>query len=222
MGYPPVEAVREYIPEPGSVTYVDESGSAAQDKTSNTVHRRLVSPAAWAGAPYASGKAGTQGLILTLALELKGGGVNANSIWVGAVDAAHQCAQTPTPKNANWASPEDKVETMVYLSSDDTPPVNGAQLPRYRGLDAAARSLKISEIPGGCVGRRSRRPYSGHGVGQGETSTAMTSRRITEALQAINRCPSHRSIRVKKGTGLGLSPSSSRTMRSLATSRISS
>jgi NAD(P)-dependent dehydrogenase (short-subunit alcohol dehydrogenase family) len=85
------------------------------------------------GVPYAVGKAGQQALMLTLAQELKGSGVTANSILVSTIDAAHERAHAPTPKNANWASPEEIAELMVFLCSDDAQLVNGAQLPLYGG-----------------------------------------------------------------------------------------
>ena len=84
-------------------------------------------------APYAIGKAGQQALMLTLAQELKGSGVTANSILVSAIDTAHERAQAPTPKNAGWAAPEEIAALMVYLCSDDAQLVNGAQLPLYGG-----------------------------------------------------------------------------------------
>ena len=83
--------------------------------------------------PYAVGKAGQQALMLTLAQELKGTGVTANSILVSAIDTAHERKTAPTPKNANWAAPEDIAELMVYLCSDEAQLVNGAQLPLYGG-----------------------------------------------------------------------------------------
>jgi NAD(P)-dependent dehydrogenase (short-subunit alcohol dehydrogenase family) len=85
------------------------------------------------GAPYAIGKAGQQALMLTLAQELKGTGVTANSILVNAIDTAHERAQAPSPKNASWATPEEIAALMVYLCSDEAQLVNGAQLPLYGG-----------------------------------------------------------------------------------------
>jgi NAD(P)-dependent dehydrogenase (short-subunit alcohol dehydrogenase family) len=85
------------------------------------------------GAPYAIGKAGQQALMLTLAQELKGTGVTANSILVNAIDADHTRAQAPSPKNASWATPEEIAELMLYLCSNEAQLVNGAQLPLYGG-----------------------------------------------------------------------------------------
>ncbi len=83
--------------------------------------------------PYTVGKAGQQALMLTLAQELKGTGVTANSIVVSTIDTAHERQTAPTPKNANWAAPEDIASLMVYLCSDEAQLVNGAQLPLYGG-----------------------------------------------------------------------------------------
>ena len=84
-------------------------------------------------APYAISKAGQQALMLTLAQELKGTGVTANSVLVNAIDTAHERTQAPTPKNAGWATPEEIAELMVYLCSDAAQLMNGAQLPLYGG-----------------------------------------------------------------------------------------
>jgi NAD(P)-dependent dehydrogenase (short-subunit alcohol dehydrogenase family) len=84
-------------------------------------------------APYAIGKAGQQALMLTLAQELKGTGVTANSILVSTIDTAHERAQAPTSKNASWAAPEEIAELMLYLCSDEARLVNGVQLPLYGG-----------------------------------------------------------------------------------------
>ena len=83
--------------------------------------------------PYAVGKAGQQALMLSLAQELKGTGVTANSILVSAIDTAHERQTAPTPKNANWATPEEIADLMVYLCSDQAQLVNGAQLPMHGG-----------------------------------------------------------------------------------------
>ena len=83
--------------------------------------------------PYAIGKAGQQALILALAQELKGTGVTANSILVSTIDTAHERDTTPSPKNANWATPEEIAELMVYLCSDEARLVNGAQVPLHGG-----------------------------------------------------------------------------------------
>ena len=68
-----------------------------------------------------------------LARRLEGTGVTANSILVSTIDAAHERAHAPTPKNANWTTPEDIAALMVYLCSDEAQLVNGAQLPIYGG-----------------------------------------------------------------------------------------
>ncbi len=81
--------------------------------------------------PYAIGKAGQQALMLTLAQELKGTGVTANSIFVSVIDTAHEREAAPSPKNANWATPEEIAALMVYLCSDEAQLVNGAQLPLH-------------------------------------------------------------------------------------------
>lgn len=85
------------------------------------------------GAPYAVGKAAQQALVMTLAQEMRGTGVTANVLYVKAIDADHSRVVDPSPKNANWATPEEIVTAMLYLCSDDAKLVSGAVLPLYGG-----------------------------------------------------------------------------------------
>lgn len=95
----------------------------------------VSSPAATApsakGAPYAMGKAAQQALVLTLAQELKGSGVTANILSVKAIDVDHTRENSPSAKNANWATPEEIVAAMLYLCSQEAQLINGAILPIY-------------------------------------------------------------------------------------------
>ncbi len=85
------------------------------------------------GAPYAIGKAAQQALVLTLAQELKGTGVTANILSVKAIDASHARENDPSPRNADWATPEEIVAAMFYLCSEETQLVNGAIIPIFGG-----------------------------------------------------------------------------------------
>ena len=85
------------------------------------------------GAPYAVGKAAQQALVMTLAQELKGTGVTANVLYVQAIDVDHGRFKDPSPKNANWATPEEIVAAMLYLCSEDANLINGAVIPLYGG-----------------------------------------------------------------------------------------
>jgi NAD(P)-dependent dehydrogenase (short-subunit alcohol dehydrogenase family) len=85
------------------------------------------------GGPYALAKAAQEALMLTLAQELKNTGVTANLLVVRMVDVNHERERQPTPQNASWVTPEEMVETILYLCSDEARRVNGARIPMYGG-----------------------------------------------------------------------------------------
>lgn len=82
-------------------------------------------------APYAIAKAAQETLILALAQELKGSGVTANVLRVGAIDAEHARQQEPSPANVSWTTPEEIAEAILYLCSEEAGMINGARIPLY-------------------------------------------------------------------------------------------
>ena len=82
-------------------------------------------------APYVVGKAAEEALVLTVAKEVARTGVTANILQVRTIDAKHERDREPTPKNANWTTPEEIASAIVYLCSDDAHVINGARLPLY-------------------------------------------------------------------------------------------
>lgn len=84
-------------------------------------------------APYVAGKAAEEALVLTVAKEVAGTGVTANVLQVRSIDAKHERDREPTPKNANWTTPEEITSAILYLCSDDAHVINGARLPLYGG-----------------------------------------------------------------------------------------
>jgi NAD(P)-dependent dehydrogenase (short-subunit alcohol dehydrogenase family) len=83
------------------------------------------------GSAFAIGKAGQESLMLTLARELKGTGVTANLLQVRTIDMKREKVTAPTPENNSWTTPEELVNAIVFLLSDEASAINGAKLPMY-------------------------------------------------------------------------------------------
>jgi NAD(P)-dependent dehydrogenase (short-subunit alcohol dehydrogenase family) len=83
------------------------------------------------GAPYNIGKAAQESLLLTLAQELKGGGVTSNILLIKTIDFNHQRETAPSNKNASWTTPEEVSKAIKFLISDESCMINGARLPMY-------------------------------------------------------------------------------------------
>lgn len=89
-----------------------------------------VFPAAKRGA-YAAAKAAQEALMLGLAQELKGTGVTSNILVVVAIDSKHERETAPTPKNAEWTTPEEIAAMLLYLMSPEAHTINGQRLVLY-------------------------------------------------------------------------------------------
>lgn len=89
-------------------------------------------PAAKRGA-YAAAKGAQEALMFGLAKEVQGTGVTANVVTVVAIDAKHERESAPTPKNAEWTTPEEIAAALVYLMSEEGGVVNGQRLVLYGG-----------------------------------------------------------------------------------------
>ena len=72
--------------------------------------------------PYTAAKAAQENLVLTLAAELKEGGVTANIIQVRSIDEQN---------TGKGTTPDEIVAAMLYLFSDEAAKVNGARIPLY-------------------------------------------------------------------------------------------
>ncbi|MBN1536777.1 MAG: SDR family oxidoreductase [Anaerolineales bacterium] len=82
-------------------------------------------------APYAVAKAAQETLILSLAQELKGSGVTANTLRVNTIDVKHTRLSEPSSANASWTTPEEIAEAILYLCSEAAGVINGARIPLY-------------------------------------------------------------------------------------------
>lgn len=92
-----------------------------------TVSRPITQTPSAKGTPYSVGKAAQDSLIMTLAQELKGTGVTANSIWVKSIET-----KPPDPaKPRTSTAPEEIAAAMLWLCSDEAGATNGARIPIF-------------------------------------------------------------------------------------------
>jgi NAD(P)-dependent dehydrogenase (short-subunit alcohol dehydrogenase family) len=82
-------------------------------------------------AAYAASKAGALALIDSLAEELKGTGVRANSILPSIIDTEANRKAMPNADFEKWPKPEDIARVILFLCSDDAKVVHGAAIPVY-------------------------------------------------------------------------------------------
>jgi NAD(P)-dependent dehydrogenase (short-subunit alcohol dehydrogenase family) len=82
-------------------------------------------------AAYAASKAAAVALIGSLAAELKGTGVRANSILPSIIDTEPNRQAMPKADFSKWPKPEQIARVVLFLCSDDAKLVNGAQVPVY-------------------------------------------------------------------------------------------
>jgi len=96
----------------------------------NIASKAAVDHAAGAAA-YASSKAAAVAMIDSLAADLKGSGVRANSILPSIIDTEANRQAMPKSNFAKWPKPEDIARVVLFLCSDDAKLVQGASLPVY-------------------------------------------------------------------------------------------
>jgi hypothetical protein len=59
--------------------------------------------------------------------------VTANVLVVAAIDAKHERDTAPSPKNADWTTPEEISAMLSYLLSDEARVVNGQRIVMFGG-----------------------------------------------------------------------------------------
>jgi NAD(P)-dependent dehydrogenase (short-subunit alcohol dehydrogenase family) len=82
-------------------------------------------------APYAVAKAAQDTLLLVLAQELRGTNITVNILQVSTIDARHERDHARTPENSSWTTPEEIAATILYLCSEEAPPMSGARIPLF-------------------------------------------------------------------------------------------
>lgn len=101
---------------------------AGQGAMVNVASRAAFDHAAGAAA-YAGTKAAAVAMIDSLAADLKGTGVRANSVSPSIIDTAANRKAMPNADFAKWPKPEEIAEVVLWLASDGAKLVNGATVP---------------------------------------------------------------------------------------------
>ncbi len=96
----------------------------------NIASKAAVDHAAGAAA-YAASKAAAVAMIDSLAADLKGTGVRANSILPSIIDTDVNRRAMPNVDFAQWPKPEDIARIVIFLCSDDGKLIHGAAIPVY-------------------------------------------------------------------------------------------
>jgi len=101
-------------------------------------HGAIVNVASRAGlvhgpgeSAYAASKAAAVALIDSLAADLKGTGVRANSILPGIIDTEANRKAMPKADFSKWPKPEEIARVVLFLCSDDAKLIHGAAIPVY-------------------------------------------------------------------------------------------
>lgn len=82
-------------------------------------------------AGYVASKAAAVAMIDSLAADLKGTGVRANSILPGIIDTEANRLAMPNADFARWPKPEAIARVILFLCSDEAALINGAAIPVY-------------------------------------------------------------------------------------------
>jgi NAD(P)-dependent dehydrogenase (short-subunit alcohol dehydrogenase family) len=82
-------------------------------------------------AAYAASKAAAVAMVDSLAADLKGTGVRANSILPSIIDTEANRKAMPKADFAQWPKPEDIARVILFLCSDDARLIHGAAVPVY-------------------------------------------------------------------------------------------
>lgn len=96
----------------------------------NVNSRAAVDHSAGAAA-YAASKAAAVAMIDSLAADLHGTGVRANSILPSIIDTEANRKAMPGADYGKWPKPEDISKVILFLCSDDAKLIHGASIPVY-------------------------------------------------------------------------------------------
>jgi NAD(P)-dependent dehydrogenase (short-subunit alcohol dehydrogenase family) len=96
----------------------------------NVAAKAALDHAAGAAA-YAASKSAAVALLDTLAADLKGSGVRANTILPSIIDTPVNRKVMPTADFSKWPKPEDIARVILFLCSDDAKVIHGAAIPVY-------------------------------------------------------------------------------------------
>jgi NAD(P)-dependent dehydrogenase (short-subunit alcohol dehydrogenase family) len=79
-------------------------------------------------APYVTAKAAQEALLRVLAREVAGDGITVNLLAVKAIDAKHERDAAPSPRTAEWTTPEELVAAIRFLCSDEAAAISGTRI----------------------------------------------------------------------------------------------
>jgi len=96
----------------------------------NVASRAAFDHAAGAAA-YATSKAAVVAMIDSLAADLKGTGVRANSVLPSIIDTDANRKAMPDSDFTKWPKPEEIARVILFLCSDDAKLIHGASIPVY-------------------------------------------------------------------------------------------
>jgi NAD(P)-dependent dehydrogenase (short-subunit alcohol dehydrogenase family) len=96
----------------------------------NVASRSAFDHAAGAGA-YAASKAAAVAMLDSLAADLKGSGVRANSVLPSIIDTEANRKAMPKADFSKWPKPDDIARVILFLCSEDARLINGASVPVY-------------------------------------------------------------------------------------------
>jgi NAD(P)-dependent dehydrogenase (short-subunit alcohol dehydrogenase family) len=96
----------------------------------NVASKAAVDHAAGASA-YAASKAAAVAMIDSLAADLKGTGVRANSILPSIIDTPANRKAMPKADFAKWPKPEEIARVILFLCSNEAKLIQGASVPVY-------------------------------------------------------------------------------------------
>jgi len=82
-------------------------------------------------AAYSASKAAAVAMINSLAADLKGTGVRANSVMPSIIDTEANRKAMPNADFSKWPKPEEIAKVILFLCSDDAKLINGAAVPIY-------------------------------------------------------------------------------------------
>jgi len=82
-------------------------------------------------AAYAASKAAAVAMMDSLAADLKGTGVRANTVLPSIIDTEPNRKAMPNADFAKWPKPEDIARVILFLCSDDARVIHGAAIPVY-------------------------------------------------------------------------------------------
>jgi NAD(P)-dependent dehydrogenase (short-subunit alcohol dehydrogenase family) len=82
-------------------------------------------------AAYAASKAAAVAMIDSLAADLVGTGVRANSILPSIIDTEANRKAMPNADFSTWPKPDDIARVVLFLASDDARVIHGAAIPVY-------------------------------------------------------------------------------------------